>query len=123
MMRNIIDKNIQKKTRILYAYPSGLESPDQIKQLEDNQDIILYDINLIKDLSWFTYDILLTHQINDQINRLSFSLHIPILCYSIPDIPDGISTAINHNTLLYNSQSKESLLDIILTLKKQRFIL
>lgn len=122
-MKNIIDKNIQKKIRVLYAYPSALDYPYQIKELNDNPQILLYDINQLKDLSWFTYDVLLTHQINDQINRLSFSLHIPILCYTIPDIPDRVIQTPNNNILVYNQQSTKSLLDMLLTLKNQRFII
>lgn len=122
-MKNIIDKNIQRKIRVLYAYPPELDHPDQIKELANNPQIALYDINQLKDLSWFTYDLLLTHQINDQINRLSFSLHIPILCYTIPDIPDRIIQTPNNNILVYNQQSTKSLLDMLLTLKNQRFII
>jgi hypothetical protein len=124
-MRNIVSKYVKNNINVLYACPPDMKPIEELNSSELNKhNVFIYSTNDIMDLSWFTYDVLLTHQINGQIIDMSLSLHIPILCYKIKDIPDLLERFNNSSVYVFDKESQNNdLISVITELKNKRFIL
>jgi hypothetical protein len=124
-MRNVVSKYVKNNINVLYACPPDMKPIEELNSSELNKhNVFIYSTNDIMDLSWFTYDVLLTHQINDQIINMSLNLHIPILCYKIKDIPDLLERFNNSSVYVFDKESQNNdLISVITELKNKRFIL
>jgi hypothetical protein len=121
-IRNLIGKFTTPDIRVLYARPAEIINTDILtNHLADN--IIIYDLPKILDLSWFGYDILLTHQINGQILELAHNMHIPIVCYAIKGVADNYNEKYLNTYYLPESGTNKDLVAIFESLKHKRFIL
>jgi len=121
-VRNIISKFLESDIRILYARPKEIAINKEIlNNLGDN--IVVYDITKILDVSWLSYDMLLTHQINNQIMELSNNLHVPIVCYSIDGVEDNYQKQYPNTYYIEKGASVTDLVSIFESIKYKRFIL
>lgn len=126
-MRNILNKFIKQEINILYLYPNEFEIPQAILQLDNEDHINLYHFINIPNLTWFSYDIILTHQINEQIINLSYQMHCPIVCYIHNNIdPNKEMLGVNNQNIKFiekDNSLNEELLKVLSDTKHQRFIL
>ena len=121
-IRNIVSKFTTPEIRVLYAHPTDIVNADILANtLGDN--IIMYDLPKILDISWFSYDILLTHQINNQIVELSNAMHIPIVCYAMKGVADNYRPDQLNTYYVSEDSTSTDLIPVFESLKHKRFIL
>ncbi len=121
-MHNMIGRFVDKSINILYARPADIKD-DRVLTNITVDDICVYDMSQISDISWFHYDILLTHQVNNQIIGLSKMLHIPILCVPLQNIPTNTINEYVNCISMPDGSSVEEIISMCRSLKYKRFII